>query len=1249
MHNASMRGPVATLASGGGSAYAASAVRCPPPARGRPVMLRHPFARTVLTGVLLVTAVLALGVSVAPAEEREMTPEEAEYIAAIRQRIEERGLDWEAGPTSISQLSPERRRALLGNETPPHIQAIFDTLRPAPGVEERTYRSSFDWRDYDGVTPADDQLDCGSCWAFAACGATEAHIRINEGVVLDLSEQQSIDCNFAGSDCDGGWSGEAYKLHVDPGGVTEECYPYRAENGTSCRQNQCDKVAIIDDYSFVSSSTAAIKYAVETYGPVSTGMTVYDDLYGYTSGCYEPTGSPEGGHAVLIVGWDDSMCGGAGAWIVKNSWGKDWGQNGFFYIKYGVSGIGGGNYRPVNAHIPKERLVPDEYGTIGAALTAAQRGDIIRIAGGTYYETLNVPDYVSIYGGYSADFSERDPDAYPTIIDGGGSGHVVDCSGLDHIVIDGFTVRNSGGMSYGLYLRNSGVTVRNCEVESCWRGIGVVSGTGSVTEESAVIEYCRVHDNTGHGIYISDPDNPECFIRYVAAYDNGGSGISLASSDTDVTNCTIAGNTSDGLSMANESGNVVRDNIVASNGGYGITCSSSTPDNSYNDVWGNSSGNYDGCSAGTGSISDDPDFCDAASGDYSVHASSPTLGTGFGGLDMGALGIGCPVGPQNLELAEIGASIELEWSPPPTRADVDYYVVYRDTTQVPTTLLTTVDAPGTTFVDITVPACSPHNYWVSAVDLGGLEGAPSNKATGEVCYDGPDGLQIGFSEGANELAWSPAAGPVDYYVIERSTVVDPPDSVGWAAASETTFVDLQTTDCPRDNYFYSILPVYDTGWRGLVSESVGIDPSPSPPQGITAEWVGPDIVLNWQENCESDFRRYWIYRDTVPISPPLDSNLLVGFTPDTTFTDESPDPGTTYFYRLAASDAASQKSQYSETVVMGSGQVLDVPTTYATIQAAIDAASAIDTVLVSAGTYSENITLKDGVVVASSSGPGATTIQSGSGNIVAATGQSDLTRLSGFTIDGLGTATAGLECWGSYLLIEDCVFQNAGTGASFKYGGTPTLSECTVTGNSNGVAVADSSTPFLESNQIVSNGFSGVNVSGDPGPEIGRTLADANDIYDNSVFQVFNTGPVPVDADYNYWGDVCVGDSLFYGLVDYVPWTDEAHTETYTECPTGIDGETGKPFASYNYPNPFNPTTRIRYQVPAPGEPVRITVYDLSGRLVRTLVDDAMPAGTHMAVWHGRDDRGKRMSSGVYFYRIEIGDYSVERKMVMLK
>ena len=89
---------------------------------------------------------------------------------------------------------------------------------------------------------------------------------------------------------------------------------------------------------------------------------------------------------------------------------------------------------------------------------------------------------------------------------------------------------------------------------------------------------------------------------------------------------------------------------------------------------------------------------------------------------------------------------------------------------------------------------------------------------------------------------------------------------------------------------------------------------------------------------------------------------------------------------------------------MGTGNILAVPSPYGSIQAAIDAASAIDTVLVSPGTYNENITLKNGVVVMSSDGRATTTISSGTGAIVTSVGMSDLTLLDGFTVSGQGTA-----------------------------------------------------------------------------------------------------------------------------------------------------------------------------------------------------------------------------------------------------
>ena len=82
------------------------------------------------------------------------------------------------------------------------------------------------------------------------------------------------------------------------------------------------------------------------------------------------------------------------------------------------------------------------------------------------------------------------------------------------------------------------------------------------------------------------------------------------------------------------------------------------------------------------------------------------------------------------------------------------------------------------------------------------------------------------------------------------------------------------------------------------------------------------------------------------------------------------------------------------------------------------------------------------------------------------------------------------------------------------------------------------------------------------------------------------------------------------------------------------------------YPNPFNASTTLRYTLSRPAR-VRMSVYDVLGRYVRTLMDEACPAGSHALMWDGTDEGGRTVASGVYLYRMEAGDYSAVRKMVV--
>jgi flagellar hook assembly protein FlgD len=85
-----------------------------------------------------------------------------------------------------------------------------------------------------------------------------------------------------------------------------------------------------------------------------------------------------------------------------------------------------------------------------------------------------------------------------------------------------------------------------------------------------------------------------------------------------------------------------------------------------------------------------------------------------------------------------------------------------------------------------------------------------------------------------------------------------------------------------------------------------------------------------------------------------------------------------------------------------------------------------------------------------------------------------------------------------------------------------------------------------------------------------------------------------------------------------------------------------------NEPNPFSSVTNIRFSVPTKSR-VRLRVYDLGGRLVKTLVDEDKRAGYHQVRWYGRDGSGVKVSKGIYFYRLEVGEFKATRKLILLK
>ncbi|MGB8657030.1 MAG: C1 family peptidase [Candidatus Zixiibacteriota bacterium] len=295
---------------------------------------------------------------------------------------------WTSGKTPLSELSLEERHKRLGLYLPDWYQQWYDQLPRIEAPPGAKFDPVFDWRTHvgpygtTGVTSVKDQGNCGSCWAFAAIGHLESMVKIYGEVELNLSEQQSVSCLTQGHGCTTGWYSEAcYDLFKTTGAVDEACMPYHANDTDPCIQNQCEKWAKISGYSAVTNNVPSIKAALAN-GPVKTNMTVEDTFQTYTGGCYnKPCFNPTN-HSVLIVGWDDTMCGGQGAWIVKNSWGPGWGDHGFFYIRYGVAQIGSGAIQ-INYifHRPRVRLesygINDQAGGDGDG--RAEPGETVRL------------------------------------------------------------------------------------------------------------------------------------------------------------------------------------------------------------------------------------------------------------------------------------------------------------------------------------------------------------------------------------------------------------------------------------------------------------------------------------------------------------------------------------------------------------------------------------------------------------------------------------------------------------------------------------------------------------------------------------------------------------------------------------------------------------------------------------------------------------------------------------------------------
>jgi hypothetical protein len=253
--------------------------------------------------------------------------------------------DFSVKRKSADQLFSRRSVRQTLNYQPVLAMGTWDSL-PFTSAEVNNARlpSSLDWRERDGVTPIDIQPDngCGGCWVYAATAVFESLIKIQTGLDVDLSEEQISSCLRNGNHTGIAW--QAFNFMQSNGVTTEEHIP------CDYRFPVCD-YEVNSDYYYLhdhwivamwdlplAERIKIMKYVIQNFGPVASGFIVYRDWGSYQSGVYlhDNTSPMEGHHSIAVVGWeDDDTVPNGGYWIVKNDFGEEWGENGFFNIGYG--------------------------------------------------------------------------------------------------------------------------------------------------------------------------------------------------------------------------------------------------------------------------------------------------------------------------------------------------------------------------------------------------------------------------------------------------------------------------------------------------------------------------------------------------------------------------------------------------------------------------------------------------------------------------------------------------------------------------------------------------------------------------------------------------------------------------------------------------------------------------------------------------------------------------------------------------
>jgi len=549
-----------------------------------------------------------------------------------------------------------------------------------------------------------------------------------------------------------------------------------------------------------------------------------------------------------------------------------------------------------------------------------------------------------------------------------------------------------------------------------------------------------------------------------------------------------------------------------------------------------------------------------------------------------------------------------------SETDFDHYRLERDTDSGFGPGSDPFDTPATYFPDSGLVPGDEYFYRVIAVDANGNESAPSD-CESALATDHPPAQPTGVTassgtgEGEIDVTWVPNAEPdFDHYVLERDT------DAGFPAPDQFTTTDTSWADSgltPGLVYHYRVTAVDDNSNESLPSDSdsaTATDLPPGAPTGLAAVPGASegDVDVSWDANPELDLDGYVLERDTDPgFGSPVSVEVS-----GTTYTDPGLTVGLLYHYRVSAVDVGGNSSDPS---VPASSYPLDLPPGAPT-----------------------------GLLAATGSAEGEIDL-SWSPNPEPDVDHYKLERdmTGAFTsptfiddIPGMSHTDTGLIPGETYYYRVYAV--DGGEGTS----------------NPSGVGSADA----LDLPPAAPTGLAAVE-----GLEEGEVEVswDANSESDLDHYRVerdtsalFGPDTESVDEGGTSLLDSGLEADTYYYRVFAVDAngleSDASDTVSITLEQTGVEQGLVAGVA-FIRPNPFTTQATLQYTVPVDGADVTISLYDIRGRRVRTLVDRRHPGGSYETVWNGRDATGRNVSSGVYFASVSIGEWSETRKIAYVR